>query len=140
MIPFGNEVIRYDGVEYMRKFNPYHDPHNGQFTTAEGAGQADDDDDSNADVDSEDDSDTDDSAVGSDVANAIADGMNGTSRLGSDTQSQNAIEHASERAMAESSWDECLDRCYAVLERFQEPGSDRNKFDFHACMNECLGQ
>jgi hypothetical protein len=27
----------------FRKFNPYHDPHNGQFTTAEGAGQSEDD-------------------------------------------------------------------------------------------------
>jgi hypothetical protein len=61
----------------FRKFNPYHDPHNGQFTTAEGAGQSDDDDDDESDTDV-------DSA--SDTANAIVDGMNGASRLGSGTQ------------------------------------------------------
>jgi len=38
MMPLGNEVIVYRGLHYARKFNPNHDPQNGQFTTAEGAG------------------------------------------------------------------------------------------------------
>jgi hypothetical protein len=32
----------------------------------------------------------------------------------------------------------CLDLCYPLLERFKPPGSDRNKWDFHKCMNTCL--
>ncbi len=34
----------------------------------------------------------------------------------------------------------CLDLCYPLLERFQPPGSDRNTWDFHECMNACLGR
>jgi hypothetical protein len=30
--------------------------------------------------------------------------------------------------------------CSPVLERFQQPGSDRNQWDFHKCMNVCLGR
>jgi hypothetical protein len=33
----------------------------------------------------------------------------------------------------------CLDLCYPLLERRQRPGSDRNKWNFHKCMNACLG-
>jgi hypothetical protein len=32
----------------------------------------------------------------------------------------------------------CLDHCYPLLERPQHPASDRNEWDFHRCMNECL--
>lgn len=32
----------------------------------------------------------------------------------------------------------CLDLCYPLLERPQPPWSDRNKWDFHRCMDECL--
>ena len=34
----------------------------------------------------------------------------------------------------------CLDLCYPLLERYQSPGSDRNQWDFHKCMNACLGR
>lgn len=34
----------------------------------------------------------------------------------------------------------CLDLCYPLLERFQPPGSDRNTWDFHNCMNICLSE
>jgi hypothetical protein len=33
----------------------------------------------------------------------------------------------------------CLNLCYPLLERRQRPGSDRNTWDFHKCMNACLG-
>ncbi len=35
-------------------------------------------------------------------------------------------------------WQTCLDLCYPLLERFQPPGSDKNDWDFHKCMNICL--
>ena len=34
----------------------------------------------------------------------------------------------------------CLDLCYPLLERFLRPGSDLNTWDFHKCMNACLGR
>lgn len=34
----------------------------------------------------------------------------------------------------------CIDICSPLLERFQKPGSDRNQWDFHKCMNICLGR
>jgi len=34
----------------------------------------------------------------------------------------------------------CLDKCYDILERYQKPGIDKNKWDFHACMDECRGR
>ena len=34
----------------------------------------------------------------------------------------------------------CLNLCYPLLERWQPPGSDRNQWDFHKCMNACLGK
>ena len=33
----------------------------------------------------------------------------------------------------------CLNLCYPLLERRQRPGSDRNTWDFHKCMNARLG-
>jgi hypothetical protein len=33
----------------------------------------------------------------------------------------------------------CLDLCSPLLERFTEPGSDRNQWDFIKCMDACLG-
>jgi hypothetical protein len=38
-----------------------------------------------------------------------------------------------------SDYQRCLNLCYPLLERFQPPGSDRNTWDFHKCMNACLG-
>jgi hypothetical protein len=37
-------------------------------------------------------------------------------------------------------YQKCLDLCYPLLERFQPPWSDRNTWDFHKCMNACLGR
>jgi hypothetical protein len=37
-------------------------------------------------------------------------------------------------------YEKCLNLCYPLLERFQPPGSDRNTWDFHKCMNACLGR
>ena len=37
-------------------------------------------------------------------------------------------------------YEECLNLCVPILERFQPPGSDRNQWDFHKCMNRCLGR
>jgi hypothetical protein len=34
----------------------------------------------------------------------------------------------------------CLDLCYPLLERLSHPASDRNTWDFHKCMNECLNR
>lgn len=35
----------------------------------------------------------------------------------------------------------CLNLCFPILERaLPFPGSDRNTFDFHKCMNACLGK
>jgi hypothetical protein len=53
---------------------------------------------------------------------------------------QRVLESA-RRAVAASgglSYQRCLDLCYPLLERFQRPGSDRNTWDFHKCMNICL--
>ncbi|WP_152664504.1 hypothetical protein [Devosia geojensis] len=38
------------------------------------------------------------------------------------------------------SYDECLDLCYPLLERPQPRWSDRNMWDFHACMKICQGK
>ena len=37
-------------------------------------------------------------------------------------------------------YQQCLDLCYPLLERFIRPGSDKNTFDFHKCMNACMGK
>jgi len=37
-------------------------------------------------------------------------------------------------------YEKCLDLCYPLLERRQPPGSDINTWDFHKCMNACLGR
>lgn len=34
----------------------------------------------------------------------------------------------------------CLDICSPILERPQPPGVDFNKWDFHRCMNACMGK
>lgn len=33
----------------------------------------------------------------------------------------------------------CLNLCYPILERLSPRWSDRNTWDFHKCMNACLG-
>jgi hypothetical protein len=43
-------------------------------------------------------------------------------------------------AATSGAYQKCLDLCYPLLERFQAPGSDRNTWDFHKCMNACLGR
>lgn len=32
----------------------------------------------------------------------------------------------------------CLDICSPILERYQPPGADFNKWDFHRCMDACM--
>jgi hypothetical protein len=43
-------------------------------------------------------------------------------------------------AGSQPSYKEWLDRCYGLLERPLPRWSDRNTFDFHKCMNACLGR
>jgi len=43
-------------------------------------------------------------------------------------------------AAAPDAYQRCLDLCYPLLERFEPPWSDRNTWDFHKCMNACLGR
>jgi len=43
-------------------------------------------------------------------------------------------------AAGPDAYQKCLDLCYPLLERFQPPGSDRSTWDFHKCMNACLGR
>jgi hypothetical protein len=33
---------------------------------------------------------------------------------------------------------QCIEECAPLLERFQPPGSDKNQWDFHRCVNDCL--
>lgn len=35
---------------------------------------------------------------------------------------------------------DCIEKCYHLLERILPfPGSDKNTWDFHKCVNECMG-
>ena|SRR5689334_8180013 len=35
---------------------------------------------------------------------------------------------------------DCIEKCYQILERWLPfPGSDRNTWDFHKCVTECMG-
>jgi len=34
--------------------------------------------------------------------------------------------------------DQCIKQCTPLLERGQPPGSDRNQWDFHKCVNACM--
>lgn len=43
-------------------------------------------------------------------------------------------------AASPGAYQRCLNLCYRLLERPQSPGSDRNTWDFHKCMNACLGR
>jgi hypothetical protein len=40
-------------------------------------------------------------------------------------------------AAGPKTYQRCLDLCYPLLERFQLPGVDYNKYDFHKCMDAC---
>jgi hypothetical protein len=71
-------------------------------------------------------------------------GGGGGSSAGSPTASGSTLEKIvslARRIAAGSPLDyqRCLDLCYPLLERRQRPGSDRNKWDFHKCMNACIG-
>lgn len=35
---------------------------------------------------------------------------------------------------------ECVEQCSHLLERPQPPGSDRNQWDFHRCVNQCMSE
>ena len=65
----------------------------------------------------------------------------GHQETGSDTIDA-IVERADKLDLANSSnaYQTCLDLCYPLLERFQLPGSDKNTWDFHKCMNLCLGK
>lgn len=39
-----------------------------------------------------------------------------------------------------ANYDYCVNKCFHLLERFQPLGSDRNQWDFHKCLNACLGR
>jgi hypothetical protein len=41
-------------------------------------------------------------------------------------------------AIQSDGYERCLDLCYPLLERPQRPGSNRNTWDFHRCMDACL--
>jgi hypothetical protein len=41
-------------------------------------------------------------------------------------------------ARGTSKKDECIRQCTPLLERYQPPGSDRNRWDFHKCVNQCM--
>ncbi len=43
-------------------------------------------------------------------------------------------------AVVSGAYQKCVDLCYPLLERFQPAGSDRNLWDFHRCLNACLGR
>jgi hypothetical protein len=43
-------------------------------------------------------------------------------------------------AAGPDAYQKCLDLCYRLLERPRSPGSDRNTWDSHKCMNACLGR
>ena len=57
-----------------------------------------------------------------------------------DVQSIIATARGLNVAVVSAGYEKCLDLCYLLLERFQPAGSDRNKWDFHKCMNACLGR
>jgi hypothetical protein len=59
---------------------------------------------------------------------------------GSGTLSKEALTNQIRRLFAAgpNTYQRCLDLCYPILERFQSPGVDYNKWDFHRCMDACL--
>jgi RHS repeat-associated protein len=36
--------------------------------------------------------------------------------------------------------DKCIGECYHILERSRPPGSDKPKYDFHRCVDECIAR
>lgn len=62
------------------------------------------------------------------------------SALAEDTTVDSILDFAEKIAVSGSSrsYNECLDICYPLLERFKPLGSDRNQWDFIKCMNACL--
>jgi hypothetical protein len=68
------------------------------------------------------------------------DGGQWTSGAASDVQSIIATARRLDVAVRPDVYEECLDLCYPLLERFQPAGSDRNTWDFHKCMNACLAR
>jgi len=61
---------------------------------------------------------------------------------GNESDVQRIVEMANRLNLAArpDAYQRCLDLCYRLLERPQRPGSDRNTWDFHKCMNACLGR
>lgn len=71
-----------------------------------------------------------------------ADGGGGVPEAPDASSSTAAIQKEAERFAAggRTGYLRCIDICSPLLERFQKPGSDRNQWDFHKCMNICLGR
>lgn len=69
-----------------------------------------------------------------------SDGGRWTARESSAVQSIIDIARRLDLAARPDAYQRCLDLCYRLLERPQSPGSDRNTWDFHKCMNACLGR
>lgn len=69
-----------------------------------------------------------------------ADGGQWTGDRTSDLQSRISAAIAQTLSGQPPSYNECLDLCYPLLEKPKPPGSDRNYWDFHKCMDACLGR
>jgi len=68
------------------------------------------------------------------------DGGQWTSGAADDVETIVATAKRLNLAARPDAYQKCLDLCYPLLERFQPPGIDRNTWDFHKCMNACLGR
>ncbi|MFZ3311505.1 MAG: hypothetical protein WB868_03225 [Xanthobacteraceae bacterium] len=69
-----------------------------------------------------------------------SDGGQWSNDAASDPQSIIAVAQRFKLAADPDSYQKCLDLCYPLLERVEPPWSDRNTWDFHKCMNACLGR
>ena len=69
-----------------------------------------------------------------------SDGGKETGALSSDTAAILAVARRLKLAGRLTSYAECLNLCYPILERWKAAGSDRNTFDFHKCMNRCMNR
>jgi len=69
-----------------------------------------------------------------------ADGGQWTDDGASDVQGRISVAIARTLSGQPPSYSACLNLCYPLLERPKQVGSDRNEWDFHKCMNACLGR
>jgi hypothetical protein len=68
-------------------------------------------------------------------------GVGDRQRPGMSTDVRSILDKAKQLAASgrSKSYLRCLDLCSPILEEFQPPGSDINKWEFHRCMAACLG-